>query len=466
MAVSASSNGEGQPGLLATNHTRAASLSSAPQGAGQSATTESHDRVSESDSARKPPKVRSQTKHQTQIIGLDIIRCVAALYVMLYHYGCWIWAGNYFPGVFSAQDHWMAPCSWAGWVGVEIFFVLSGFVISYSAQNNTANGFAKNRVIRLYPTAWICTSITFVTAGLFEGSQYWSSSLRALAHTIAIAPWTTNWIDAPFWTLAVEISFYFIIFLLLASGLYERLGVVMMTLGGSTSILAVYRCGIVAGLYSGGHTGARIMAVTQNQRYFFLLFDHGMFFALGSIIWLCLLRGVTPSRLIGAAVSAVGCLAEIYVHCRLFVTDAEHLGLTVIEGNRCHAFLPITIWVLAILAIIYSVSYERRISALVGFKGARVIRTLGLMTYPMYLVHQKAGFEIIRFLHRRISYSVSVFLTGSLMILVSFIIVRFLERPLQNVFKSVLGVANKQDAIVAAAQSALDAQGSVKRKSA
>jgi peptidoglycan/LPS O-acetylase OafA/YrhL len=93
------------------------------------------------------------TKHQSQIIGLDIVRCVAALYVMLYHYGCWIWAGNNLPGIIGAQDHWMAPFSWPGWVGVEIFFVLSGFVIAYSAQGNTASGFAKRRIIRLYPTA-------------------------------------------------------------------------------------------------------------------------------------------------------------------------------------------------------------------------------------------------------------------------------------------------------------------------
>jgi peptidoglycan/LPS O-acetylase OafA/YrhL len=437
---------EKQTGVLAENNTHASTLIAVLEETGQRRAVDSPDRLGGNDSVRKAAAVSPSKKHQGQIIGLDIVRSVAAVYVMLYHYGCWIWAGNALSGgTLGAQDHWMGSFSWPGWVGVEIFFVLSGFVIAYSAQGNTASGFAKSRITRLYPTAWICTLITLVTVGLFEGSQYWLSSVRPLVHTIAIAPWTTVWIDGSFWTLAVELSFYFIIFLLLAFRLYERLGIVMMALGASTSILAVYRCGIVAGLY-GGPLGAKIMDFAQNQRYFFLLTDHGMFFALGSLIWLCLLQRVSLSRLIGAVVCTVGCLAEIYLHSSLFVSDAEQRGLSVIEGSRCHALLPMTIWALAILAIICSVSFNARVMTLVGARGARVIRYLGLMTYPLYLVHQKAGFEIISILQRRVGFSTSVFLTGSLMILSSFIIVRFLEKPVQKVFKAVLLVPSKQNA--------------------
>jgi peptidoglycan/LPS O-acetylase OafA/YrhL len=404
------------------------------------------------------PGARPLTKHQSQIIGLDIVRCMAALYVMLYHYGGWIWAGDNLPGLIGAQDHWMAPFSWPGWVGVEIFFVLSGFVIAYSAQGNTASGFAKRRIIRLYPTAWICASITFVTVGLFEGSKYWWSGLGALVHTIAIAPWTGNWIDASFWTLGVELSFYFLIFLLRSFRLYERLGAVMITLGTLTSILALYRCGIEAGLYGGGHLGARIMAVAQNQKYFFLLFNHGMFFALGSLIWLCFQRRVRPFWLIGAGICTVGGLAEIYLHSRLFVSDAEQRALGVLEGARCHPILPMTIWMLAVLAIIFSVSFNGKVSALLGPGGAKVTRYLGLMTYPLYLIHQRAGFEIIGRLKLRVGFSTSVFLTGSLMIILSFIIVRFLEKPLQGVFKAVLGVSNEQNSISVGTDSAIGTQ--------
>jgi peptidoglycan/LPS O-acetylase OafA/YrhL len=114
-----------------------------------------------------------------------------------------------------------------------------------------------------------------------------------------------------------------------------------------------------------------------------------------------------------------------------------------------------TIWMLAVLAIIYSVSFNGRVSELVGPRGAKVTRYLGLMTYPLYLIHQKVGFEIIGRLTPRVGFSTSVFLTGSLMIILSFIIVRFLEKPLQNVFKAALGVSNEQNAIPVGTYSAI-----------
>jgi peptidoglycan/LPS O-acetylase OafA/YrhL len=80
------------------------------------------------------------------------------------------------------------------------------------------------------------------------------------------------------------------------------------------------------------------------------------------------------------------------------------------------------------------------------------------MTYPLYLIHQRAGFEIIGRLKPRVGFSTSVFLTGSLMILLSFIIVRFFEKPLQSVFKAVLEVSNEQNAISAATYSATSTQ--------
>ena len=167
---------------------------------------------------------------------------------------------------------------------------------------------------------------------------------------------------------------------------------------------------------------------------------------------------VRPSRLIGAGICTVGGLAEIYLHSRLFVSDAEQRALGAIEGARCHPILPMTIWTLAVLAIIYSVSFNGRVSEPLGPRGAKVTRYLGLMTYPLYLIHQKAGFEIVGRLTPRVGFSTLVFLTSSLMILLSYIIVRFFEKPLQSVFKAVLGVSNEQNAISAATYSATKTQ--------
>src|ERR1700736_5214925 len=106
----------------------------------------------------------SHTKQQSQILGLDLLRCTAAIMVMLYHYACfmpvWYWGFNraaYEPGI---SFHALIPYSWFGWMGVQIFFVISGFVIAYSSNHATPVWFLKSRFLRLFPTLWVCSLIT------------------------------------------------------------------------------------------------------------------------------------------------------------------------------------------------------------------------------------------------------------------------------------------------------------------
>ena len=92
--------------------------------------------------------------------GLDLLRFAAAFSVMVYHLAFWSWA---FPagqvalaskGVANFQD-WPLITS-AGWIGVQIFFVISGFVIATSAANATATRFFISRFTRLVPSSEGC----------------------------------------------------------------------------------------------------------------------------------------------------------------------------------------------------------------------------------------------------------------------------------------------------------------------
>ncbi len=104
-------------------------------------------------------------KQSKQLAGLDLVRLFAALMVVAHHLGFWIWTGSYHyfnDGGVDVSYHWLAPYTWFGWIGVETFFVLSGFVIAYSAEGTTAFDFPRGRFIRLYPTAWICSTFTLL----------------------------------------------------------------------------------------------------------------------------------------------------------------------------------------------------------------------------------------------------------------------------------------------------------------
>jgi peptidoglycan/LPS O-acetylase OafA/YrhL len=54
------------------------------------------------------------------------------------------------------------PVAKYGFLGVPAFFVISGFVIAYSAEGRTAVGFAIARFSRLYPNFVFCMTLTFL----------------------------------------------------------------------------------------------------------------------------------------------------------------------------------------------------------------------------------------------------------------------------------------------------------------
>jgi hypothetical protein len=82
----------------------------------------------------------------------------------------WSWACSSI-GVPPGFEHYVAadvqfqaaaPFTWFGWVGVETFFVISGFVIANSAIKSSVIEFLFGRALRLYPAVWVCSTLTFV----------------------------------------------------------------------------------------------------------------------------------------------------------------------------------------------------------------------------------------------------------------------------------------------------------------
>src|SRR5438270_12403196 len=61
-----------------------------------------------------------------------------------------------------------------GYLGVHVFFILSGFVILLTAYEKNALGFALARFIRLYPAYWICVTLTAFALVLAGDQQHLS----------------------------------------------------------------------------------------------------------------------------------------------------------------------------------------------------------------------------------------------------------------------------------------------------
>jgi peptidoglycan/LPS O-acetylase OafA/YrhL len=174
----------------------------------------------------EPAPPAAPPKKQAHLVGLDALRAVAALSVCLFHFTGGMLSKLTVP---AAKELFSK-----GYLGVEIFFVISGFIIPYSllTKNYRVSGFYtyfKQRVLRINPPAYI--SILLIIAQWLVIDKFvlhstkhldtltWGRLLHNFLFTVPFTSYT--WISIVFWTLAVEFQFYIVIGLLYNS-LFER----------------------------------------------------------------------------------------------------------------------------------------------------------------------------------------------------------------------------------------------------
>ena len=354
-----------------------------------------------------------------QILGLELIRFGAATLVMLFHLAFSTWAiarsdvGRITGGAVTFPA--LAPISWFGWVGVEIFFVLSGIVICLSAQGASASGFARSRIIRLYPAAWVCGTLTLAVLLLLG-----QGDLPArYARTMLLFP-TGPWVSVVYWTLAHEMAFYGLIFLLLLIGKFRYLPHLLSALGiASTAFL------ILLALNQSGSLDATfrtLLILGQHVPATFLL-SFGCFFALGGFIFLCVRQRCTAWRLAMIALCVGGSLLRIAWRTgRMSETTRIALDPAV----------PAAIFAVAVLLMAASLVWHEPVRRRFGHHAAR-LREIGLATYPLYLLHAPLGAATMLGLrHAGVGQEIALAAAIAAVVTLAFLVSRFIERPIQS----------------------------------
>src|SRR5215467_4825559 len=108
------------------------------------------------------------SSREQRVNEIDLLRFLAALSVVLFHYSF----RGYAADSMSLMPYPpLAPFAKYGGLGVELFFMISGFVILMTAANGSLKGFVASRFVRLYPAFWTCCTITFVVT-LAIGAPY------------------------------------------------------------------------------------------------------------------------------------------------------------------------------------------------------------------------------------------------------------------------------------------------------
>ncbi len=306
----------------------------------------------------------SDAPTRRHLLGLDLVRIMAALMVAVFHLG--FAAGR---GELSYPR--LLPGAWFGWIGVEVFFVISGYVITYSARGSAVD-FVRARLLRLMPALWICTSITLavlLTLGGTTPAEIGPAYLRSMI----LFPYRP-WLDGSVWSLCVEVVFYASIALTLA-----RRSSVVRTLVVIGWISAVFHLFVVTALLGPGPEDIRAFTLHLSQSWSasITLLSHGCFFALGGLFHALSTGRRDVSIRAATGVCALAGLAEVAVD-----------GVMNFAGYSWQvADLGVLIGVALIVLAVRHNEWVWTVCA----RHARLIRRLGLATYPFYLLHQEIG---------------------------------------------------------------------------
>lgn len=312
--------------------------------------------------------MQNKNDKRSYVWGLDLIRFAASLMVLLFHFS---WRQERYRYGFDA-----------GWVGVEIFFVISGFVIMGSAIGGGLVDFAERRIARLYPAAIGCAFLNIICLVPFvQVAQAYHLSVSAAPRAFIDSLLLINgpFLVSALWTLPIELAFYGLIFLLLFTGRIERLVVAF------AAALIVW-----SGLYlvpfclsEYGVIPFHVDTLGYQWKNMSML-RHGCFFGVGILLWrLKNDRGGITVWLWLALGVALGGVEIVARSAELKAGFAHPVDLVEMAISALGTFA------FAVWAIHAFGRWNDRFRP--GPAALSLARLLGLMTYPLYLMHEGVG---------------------------------------------------------------------------
>lgn len=148
-----------------------------------------------------------------RIPELDGVRALAIILVLLYHYAVYYKEvfGSYYRGFFSESAQWLMQ---NGWLGVDLFFVLSGYLITHHLMQHADRikektfiaQYALKRVLRTFPLFY---AVMFLI--MLDWVPFYSRSNDATdfwIHVFFLQDYFGSNFLIPMWSLATEEKFY------------------------------------------------------------------------------------------------------------------------------------------------------------------------------------------------------------------------------------------------------------------
>jgi peptidoglycan/LPS O-acetylase OafA/YrhL len=334
----------------------------------------------------------------TRINEIDLLRFIAALSVIFFHY---TFRGYAADSMSIIPYPFFSPYSKYGYLGVELFFMISGFVILMTASSGSFQKFFISRVVRLYPVFWASCTITFILTLLIGEPRYTATLNQYLINMMMINKFVgIPSIDDAYWSLFVEIQFYFLIGIVLVFKKISNIQIFLIIWILLSIVLEFFPVKLLN---------------------FFLIINYSSYFIAGSIYYLILSEGVTLTRVFILFLSWGLALFQAIGQLQGFEHKYNIDMNSFVVGGVITSFF--------VVMLLIALKRTGRIGQIEWI-------LLGAITYPIYLLHENIGFMIFNRAYPYINKYVLLFLTFTLILTLSYLVHIIIEKRFSPIFKS------------------------------
>lgn len=326
---------------------------------------------------------------------LDYGRFIAAICVISFHYffngihNGKISSISFIPEIINTVKY--------GYLGVEFFFMISGYVIFFSAKDRKASDFIVSRVTRLYPAFWAAAIFTSIIS-YFWGGKLMTVTLAQFFANLSMFPnlFKYGFIDGVYWTLNVEIKFYLLIFTLLLLGFEKKLSLILTF-----------------------WPFAMLIALKFGKQHAIYLGEYYCFFAAGCLFAILKERS---SKIV--YISLITCLylcLQYSTSKSIFLADERHVD-----------YDQLIISIIILSQFIFFLFLNSKQGSSLNLPGAKIA---GALTYPVYLIHAHFGYMLMSTFANDSNKAYIYILTLILVLSTSYAIHYFIENKCNHVWK-------------------------------
>jgi len=348
---------------------------------------------------------------------LDGMRVLAIVLVMLFHY-----YSRFAPRHYSYTIQ-VPEIFKLGHLGVQLFFVISGFVIFHTLTKcSNFIVFMKKRFLRLIPGMAICSLLTFLFLNFADTNHLFMNGVslgNLFVSNLFIPPHYINtifgtnlyYIDGVYWSLACELQFYVLAGLIYFASPknFLRNYVIFALLSSFGFVLINAKLGY--DLFS-PVVGSAVYLKIRSLNGDLLVFQHNLWFLIGIIVNKLYFQKHRQ-----------------YLLLLLFAI----FGLQVLLLNTLYPVLFAACVLFLFILFIYK-------PHVLGFLANKTLAKIGVASYSIYLVHQEIGVVILNRISPyfgALNWLIPVLLMG-LFFLFGVISYRYLEQPLGRQLKKLV----------------------------